>query len=1720
MGSDGIQITIPDFDDEDYQSTPIFGRSQAGGLWGTPSSGQDSPTILTPLALPERAEKAYFHARGDSVTSEDSAHSIQYTSRKLKSPFAHSTQSSVATTSSSPFSKKTSFASLRNAFKSAKSNEPAPPVPPLDHQAYPVLKNPFNRSTSSLAQLPPIQHKQQPSMRASPPPFRPSTPASGDSKPRGTPFRSKNHSYARSQHSHSGSIFHSSDTGSDHGHGYPYLSSSSPPPVPPVPNVFGGLSEQDDARSLSDLEDKINMDPRTPSDFALHHVFIRFAQSAEAHIDEFLRQPLERESFLVEFMGPRVDVKLDDLLHSLGKIAQKHSKPVVDSIMRWRKTQNECVSSDFVRQHLSQSTAAARGLRAQEATVVLNERKSLASIYIMCRALIAATQSMSKDSLSDAVGHSLEELTFEQFRRPDVKMLTQSANHRSNAELYATLLGQIANVRFESVTDRFLVELGPVAAGQVPRDADFKYENLVKGLRHVQIKVWPPESFEEGAEFLASLSKSFENAHGNRLKTAFAETLVHLLHPIAKTAQAEVNHPEWSKAIEVIFPRARDMMGKPRYWHVAYPLAVTTLCVAPHEFFLRNWNVCFEAGLSKMKEKMFRIPVLNGMMRLIWTYLYRCHEPASTATTKLESILKHFFPANRTSINPQEDHVEQFIYIVHFVLSRHLDFGSEFCMELLQERSLNAQSASIASVLAPERMTIATQAILLSLSVIEREEPTPAWPSSSDFTTIPSCEDYPSSSDVVPASLQSKSGWKDLIDRASSCLKLIAVFCFQSVGKLSILDDHWSSTHLSPTYEDAHNFIVRHHPEGSVSYPNQFVSQINMLQMVYQSWPRCLHSSLDLNDVFDMLIRGVVHVEPAVGEAATLALQRFMADPVQASALLSRFSMFLFDSNQISGEGSGVKLNIESARLLNLWISFVDLWIHENTQRPSHTISAEEFEDIAARIDEIEAGSLFLLAHSKRLVYTTGVKAIRLLGVLSSHMQSEPPSPNFGRSDKTFRLTDALHGEVPHSVFLRGFNEILEPDELLRLEQWKQTSRVDIALRLADSDSVIDRNLWRHVLPSLMQACMEYSPHTLPIFREQLVAAAFKYHHFMVQLSGVNNRTPSNLPQRSGSLGEKDASKMVNDNKHAIHQWHMWVKIICATAQVSDVRPTVSYPMRDHSRARSEINLERDQMTTTRDLFRYLSQFLDSDHTLFRDVAVSCISSFPAHGYSQLLEDLNILASRQFYDDSRPKISSTPVIGRVRRQERFHTAVARIYYLTAHLLQDQRSSGKQTALAHVLKYIRNMQAFLVAPEHRDLFSLQRLRRYFCGTVERLFDGLATLKDSDRFIPLNMHLALYRLCEEWCQLGKQSEHVMKRLVLMQTAAGKSLVDRSDQAEIIQRFQTETRALSHAAVGAMAALCPKAFFPPDFSSASPTDKTVLDNLRPLQASPTLDRLTAILASFHEPVRRHGKKALRSLLIHASSDSGFLEEVLRRAFVTTRELDTSNARFFEVVSDVICNSSAHAFSFSQVVCLGLSNLCHPLLEIRRRAFHILEVVHEQSSGLISMVQYEAAVCSSAPSAYLHAHRLISDVLAGEHPDQAISVLAQFAGWIPRVFDSLSERGPLLLLQSLEYWVPNIDLMVDDKSELSREGRTALYHLMALTLRYAESHAEQVLVLWTRLVDAPYQSNGYAAIRFLLEQSHKCYRAPNIWGIMQPDRTCTNVAYHGTQTGSPGRR
>ena len=134
---------------------------------------------------------------------------------------------------------------------------------------------------------------------------------------------------------------------------------------------------------------------------------------------------------MTDFFGPTLDPQFDELLQSLGKIAQKRAKNVIDAIMRWRRGMRDSPANRSGHPRTS-------------------ERGSLAAIYVMCRTLVAVLSMLSANALSDTLGHGLEETIFEQFRRP---LLSMNHNYKLCAELYAGVLGCLASLRWVLTRD-------------------------------------------------------------------------------------------------------------------------------------------------------------------------------------------------------------------------------------------------------------------------------------------------------------------------------------------------------------------------------------------------------------------------------------------------------------------------------------------------------------------------------------------------------------------------------------------------------------------------------------------------------------------------------------------------------------------------------------------------------------------------------------------------------------------------------------------------------------------------------------------------------------------------------------------------------------------------------------------------------------------------------------------------------------------------------------------------------------------------------------------------------------------------------------------------------------------------------------------------------------------------------------------------------------------
>lgn len=282
-------------------NTPIpFGRPQnfqfGGGQAGSGSPGSTSglppPTLLPDQGNLSPSERSYFHARGDSFASETSSSSHHKPgssgSHKLVGP-GHTSTSSVATSTFSLPSRKSSFASIRNAFKSGKSTaHDAPPVPHLDHQSYPVLRNPFSRTSSARSTAASVIGPATRRRPSAPSPSNVHAQSNSRSPPtssaqngihmRGTSHAAPaRHNYSHSDYSPASSLLHS-----DHGHG------ALTPPVPRVPN---GIRNHKSTVSRS-TDSEPSLEPRTPAEYALHRVFAQFLTSAEDKIRIFLNQSL------------------------------------------------------------------------------------------------------------------------------------------------------------------------------------------------------------------------------------------------------------------------------------------------------------------------------------------------------------------------------------------------------------------------------------------------------------------------------------------------------------------------------------------------------------------------------------------------------------------------------------------------------------------------------------------------------------------------------------------------------------------------------------------------------------------------------------------------------------------------------------------------------------------------------------------------------------------------------------------------------------------------------------------------------------------------------------------------------------------------------------------------------------------------------------------------------------------------------------------------------------------------------------------------------------------------------------------------------------------------------------------------------------------------------------------------------------------------------------
>ncbi|KAJ2254360.1 Cell morphogenesis protein PAG1, partial [Coemansia sp. RSA 454] len=454
--------------------------------------------------------------------------------------------------------------------------------------------------------------------------------------------------------------------------------------------------------------------------YAIRTLYEEFRDRAAAKIETIVELRLDREPNLAKHLGHGADATFDRTLEKLGMLARRRPRVIIELLLVWRKTTIDAADEDPLESiggaHDPQQHQAAALSRAH---YIVRERKSLVSVYILCRALDAVVAQLDASHLEGDLGDRLEELVFGQVKQVNPANLRRSQNRREIQDLYARMIGRISGIRFSSMSDRFIAELERIP--MVSSSSDERIVELLHNMRFIRLRVYPIDALEESAAFLLSCAKFYSRTSGSlRLKHAWASLLTELLMPMAAVVDAEVNLPELVQAIDIIYAKAMKMAAKVRHVTVAFPLAAATLCVSRRDIFHQRWLSLLEYCIQRLKDKQFRRVSMDAILRMLWVYLFRYPESTAVVLRRIDSLSRIFFPATKLHAWPKTVPPAAFVYFLVCAACYSFDFASrQLLQNMLQvdsgwpgtSRDIG-DAGPILDTLNPARVALAFQALV------------------------------------------------------------------------------------------------------------------------------------------------------------------------------------------------------------------------------------------------------------------------------------------------------------------------------------------------------------------------------------------------------------------------------------------------------------------------------------------------------------------------------------------------------------------------------------------------------------------------------------------------------------------------------------------------------------------------------------------------------------------------------------------------------------------------------------------------------------------------------------------------------------------------------------------------------------------------------------------------------------------------------------------------
>uniref|UniRef100_A0A8C1WE90 Furry homolog, like n=1 Tax=Cyprinus carpio TaxID=7962 RepID=A0A8C1WE90_CYPCA len=1047
----------------------------------------------------------------------------------------------------------------------------------------------------------------------------------------------------------------------------------------------------------------ITIDPELkPGEFVIKSLFAEFAVLAEKKIEVVMAEPLEK--LLSRSLQRGEDAQFDQLISSMSSIAEHCLPSLLRTLFDWYRRQSGTEDESY--EYRPRSSTKSKGDEQHRDKDYLLERRDLAIDFIFCLVSVEVLKQIPLHPVPDALVQEVLNLAFKHFKHKEGYSGPNTGNVHIIADLFAEVIGVLAQSKFQAVRKKFITELKELRLKEQSPHVVQSIISLIMGMKFFRVKMYPVEDFEASFQFMQECAQYFLEVKDKDIKHALAGLFVEILIPVAAAL---------------------------------YPLVTCLLCVSQKQFFLNNWHIFLQNCLSHLKNKdpkMSRV-ALESLYRLLWVYIIRIKCESNTTTqSRLLSIVTALFPKGSRSVVPRDTPLNIFVKIIQFIAQERLDFAMK---EIIYDLLCVGKSQKTFTI-NPERMNIGLRAFLVIADSLQQKDGEPPMPTTG--VILPSGNTLRVKKIFLNTTLTDEEakviGMSLYYPQVRKALDNILRHLDKEVGR------SMSMTNVQMSNKEPEDMIT-----------GERKPKIDLFRTCVAAIPRLIPDGMSRQDLIELLAKLTIHMDEELRGLAFTTLQALMLDfPDWREDVLSGFVYFIV--REVT-DVHPTLLDNAVKMLLQLIIQWRQAVQSSNRSHDSQVPSLPlERSPLWTVLHVVEGLALVVLCSCRPATRRLAVNVLKEVRSLHTALGIAK-----GDEELAIDVMDRLSASVLESfIHLTGADQtnLLYCPSGIDLQTLAEWSSSPISHQF---DVVSPSHIWvfAHVTqgqdPWVISLSSYLRQEHLPKHCPTALSYAWVFASTRLQL--LSPQVDINSP-----INAKKVNSMSSSSDSYVGLWRNYLILCCSSATSS----TSSSSSSSSSSAPGSVRCSPPEtLASTPDsgysydskiisipspssLFKHVVPMMRSESMDITESLVLGLGRTNPVAFRELLEELNPIIKEAL--ERRPENMK-----RRRRRDILRVQLARIFELLADsgVISQASASGGLDGESHslnstLLEYVDLTRQLLEAENDKDSDTLRDIRSHFSALVANIIQNVPVHQRRSIFPQQSLRHSLFMLFSHW------------------------------------------------------------------------------------------------------------------------------------------------------------------------------------------------------------------------------------------------------------------------------------------------------------------------------------------------------------------------------------